>query len=206
MSKVLPPGVGSASPSAARSSGREGALGGAALARHHRVALAVMAPAGGDGEILAGHVAPAGRGGDGDTGDLGPQRRKRDAGDGGVGIEQRGEVAPARRRPSEFLRRALRLAVRPARQRDARTFGPKRIGVESIVIRIVQHPGRMMKKVCHIRAESFQIGLSGVRQIRTALPSVGGGLESVIVKQRRDAIDTAIHLIEVADVCNNEGR
>ena len=60
---------------------REGAFCGAALARHHRVALAEMPPAGGDREVLARHVAPAGRGGDGDRGDLGPQRRARDAGD-----------------------------------------------------------------------------------------------------------------------------
>ena len=49
---------------------REGAFDDAALAGHDRAARANVAPSGGEGEIVAGHVAAVGGGGDGDGGDL----------------------------------------------------------------------------------------------------------------------------------------
>ena len=103
---------------------RESALGGAALTQHHRVALAEMAPTGGDREILPCHVVPASRGGDGDHGDSRSQRCSRHAGDGGVGIQQRGKLASTLRRAGEFRRRAVALAIRPSGQRDARPLHP----------------------------------------------------------------------------------
>ena len=79
-----------------------------ALARHHGVAMAVMAPTGGQGKIVFCQVACSDRRGGGDGRDLRPQRRLGQAGDGGVGIEQRRQFAPARRRPRELLRRPFR--------------------------------------------------------------------------------------------------
>ena len=49
---------------------REGAFDDAALAGHDRAARSVMAPSGGEREVVAGHVVPVRGGGYGDGGDL----------------------------------------------------------------------------------------------------------------------------------------
>ena len=71
-----------------------GAFDGSALAGHHGIADAVVAPTGGDGEIVARHVVLADGCGDGDGGDRWPQRRSGDAGDWSIGVEESGKLAP----------------------------------------------------------------------------------------------------------------
>ena len=74
---------------------RIGAFDDAALAGHDGLAGPEMAPAGGDGEVVAGHVAVVSGGGHGDGGDLGAERAGGDAGNGRVGVQQGGQLAPA---------------------------------------------------------------------------------------------------------------
>ena len=54
-----------------------------------------MAPAGGEGEVVAGHVAPVGCGGYGDSGGLGPEGTLGYAGNGRVRVEQLGQLPAA---------------------------------------------------------------------------------------------------------------
>ena len=63
-----------ASPSAARSAAVYSRFDDAALARHYSVACSVVAPSGGECEIVAGHVAAVSGGGHGEGGDLRAQR------------------------------------------------------------------------------------------------------------------------------------
>ena len=72
-----------------------GAFDDAALAGHDGLAGTEVAPAGGDGEVVAGHVAAVGGGRHGDGGDLGAELAGGDAGDGCVGVQQTGQLTPA---------------------------------------------------------------------------------------------------------------
>ena len=71
----------------------ESAFDDAALARHDRAARSIVAPANGEGKVVAGHVAPVRGGGHGDGGYLRVQRARGDAGDRRIGVEQGCESA-----------------------------------------------------------------------------------------------------------------
>ena len=74
-----------------------------------------------------------------------------DAGDGGFGVKERGELSAFGGRFSEFVRRPVLIAVRPAGQRDARPFHPECACVGFSIGGIVQHREHMVEEVFDIR-------------------------------------------------------
>ena len=64
----------------------------------------------------------------------------------------------------------------------------------------------MVNEVKRICVEAFQVGLSGTGQIRTVLLLVNGYPQTVITEQCRNAIDAAVHLVQVAKISNRQWR
>ena len=154
----------------------KGALDDPALSGHDCAARSDVAPAGGEGEILADDVAPVRGGGHGDGGGLRAQRARGDAGDRRIGFEQgRESAAPGGRSGEGFRclliqeRRSLFGCGRgthgpgsgPAGKRDARPFHAERPGVGLPVGRVVERCEDMVEQVFDTEAEAFQVAPGG---------------------------------------------
>ena len=68
----------------------------------------------------------------------------------------------------------------------------------------MKHPDHMVNEVDRIRGKAFQIGLSRDGQIRTVPLLVNGHAQTVISEQCRNAIDAAVHLVQVAKLSNRQ--
>ena len=121
-------------------------------------------------------------------------------GTGGVGIEQRGELAPARRRPREFVGRVRVPAVRPARQRDARPFHPQRPGIGLAVAGIVQGGEDVVEQVFRAEAEAVEIALCGAGEVG-AVRRVFAISDTAFEKPHWNIGGAPVHVIDVTNMC-----
>ena len=145
-----------------------GAFGGAALAGHDGAAGAEVAPAGGEGEVVACHVAAARGGGDGDGGGFRAQGAGGDAGDGGFGVEEGGECAAAFGGAGEGCRRVVAFAVGPAGEGDAGPFHAQRAGVGLAVGGVVEGGEDVVEQVFDIETEAVEVAACGSGDVGAA--------------------------------------
>ena len=158
-----------------------------------------MAPAGGEGEVVVGHVAAVGGGGDGDGGDIGAEGGCGDAGDGGVGVEELGEFAAAGGGGGQLFGGAVAVAIGPGGEGDAGPLHAQRAGVGDAVGGVVEDGEDVVEEVLDAEAEGVEVARGGGGKVgAAAVVRVEGDV--VAAQPDGEAGCASIHQIKAADV------